>query len=157
MERTYSKDLHEHIGKKVLIAGFVDVRRDHGKLIFIDLRDSMGKVQLVALLDKADAHKLADTVRSEWVIEVTGVVNKRPEKMVNPEVENGDIEIEITGLEVLSEADEMPFEAGGELNLDTYLDHLPLTLRTDRARAIFKIQALIIQSFRKFSRTGRVY
>jgi len=150
MERVYTKDLHEYIDREVLIAGWVDVRRDHGKLIFIDLRDSTGKVQLVALPDKADAHKLADTVRSEWVIEVMGKVNKRPERMVNPEVDNGDIEIEITSVIVLAEADEMPFEAGGELNLDTYLDHLPLTLRTERARAIFKIQALIIQSFRKF-------
>jgi len=67
MERIYIKDLHDHIGSEVTIKGWVDVRRDHGKLIFIDLRDRTGVVQTVALPNHEDAHKIADTVRSEWV------------------------------------------------------------------------------------------
>lgn len=150
MKRTYIKDLHAHIGKEVSIAGWVDVRRDHGKLVFIDLRDATGTVQMVALPNHEEAHAQAHTVRPEWVLGITGKVNKRPEKMVNANVPTGDIEIEILGVEILNKAYELPFEKSAELNLDTYLDHLPLTLRTARARAIFRVQAHIIKAFRDF-------
>lgn len=150
MKRIYIKDLHEHIGKEVSIAGWVDVRRDHGKLIFIDLRDATGTVQMVALPNHEEAHALAHTVRPEWVLGITGKVNKRPEKMVNANLPTGDIEIEILGVEILNKAHELPFEKSAELNLDTYLDHLPLTLRTERARAIFRVQAHVIKAFRDF-------
>ena len=95
--RIYIKDIKEHLGKETTIAGFVDVRRDHGKLIFIDLRDMSGKVQMVALPNHKEAHTLAAAVRSEWVIAVTGKVNKRPEKMINKDEPNGDIEMERQG------------------------------------------------------------
>jgi len=85
MTRTYIKDIYSHIGKEVTLSGWVDVRRDHGKLIFIDLRDFSGKVQMVALPNHKEAHALANTVRPEWVLKVSGKVNKRPEKMVNNE------------------------------------------------------------------------
>ena len=98
MERTYIKDLKDSIDKEVLIKGWVDIRRDHGKLIFIDLRDASGKVQMVALPNHTEAHALAGTVRTEWVIEVTGKVNPRPEKMVKAEELNGALEIEIIGI-----------------------------------------------------------
>lgn len=150
MDRVYIKDLKDHIDKEVKIAGWIDVRRDHGKLIFIDLRDKSGKVQMVALPNHEDAHKLASTSRPEWVIEVIGKVNQRPEKMVNEDEENGQIEIEMTGVEILSEAKELPFEKDAEINLDTYLDNLPLTLRGEKQRAIFKVQAVIINAFRQF-------
>lgn len=146
--RIYIKDLKDHIGKEITIAGWVDVRRDHGKLIFIDLRDGSGKVQMVALPNHEDTHKVSDTARSEWVLKVTGKVNERPEKMVNKDEANGNIEVEMTGVEVLSEAQELPFEKDAELNLDTYLDSLPFALRDPKKRAIFKVQATIIQSFR---------
>ena len=64
MQRILINKLHDHIGKEVTIAGWVDVRRDHGKLIFIDLRDRSGTVQMVALPNHADAHKLAGTARA---------------------------------------------------------------------------------------------
>ena len=150
MKRTYIRDLHDHIGKEVSIAGWVDVRRDHGKLVFIDLRDATGTVQMVALPNHEEAHALAHTVRPEWVLGIKGQVNKRPEKMVNANIPTGDIEIEILGVEILNKAQELPFEKSTELNLDTYLDYLPLTLRTARSRAIFRVQAHIIQAFRNF-------
>lgn len=149
MERTYIKNLKNHIGKEVTIAGWVDIRRDHGKLVFLDVRDTTGKVQMVALPNHAEAIEIASKVRHEWVIEVRGIVNVRPPKMVKEGL-NGDIEIEMLSGAVLGEADELPFDKNAELNLDTYLDHLPLTLRTDRARAIFKVQAVIIGAFRNF-------
>ena len=85
MERTYIKNLKDHIDQKVAIAGFVDVRRDHGKLIFIDLRDKTGVVQSVIRPDQDDAYQTGKILRGEWVVRMEGVVNKRPEKMINTE------------------------------------------------------------------------
>lgn len=150
MERTLIKDLKEHAGKEVLIKGWVDVRRDHGKLIFIDLRDRSGKVQMVALPNHKEAHEAASKLRSEWVVAVTGKVNARPEKMVKKDEVNGSIEIEMLSVEILSAAKELPFELGAEVNIDTYLDNLPFTLRSEKSRAIFKVQAYISKAFREF-------
>ena len=151
MQRITIDTLHDHIGEEVTIAGWVDVRRDHGKLIFIDLRDRSGIVQMVALPNHAPAHALSGTVRSEWVLEVNGIVNKRPEKMVNSDLPTGDIEIEITSITVLSEAAEIPFEKDvADINIDTYLDNLPFTLRREKSRAMLRVQARLIQAFRSF-------
>jgi len=149
MERTYIKDLEKKVGESVSISGWVDTRRDHGKLIFIDFRDMSGKVQAVALPTYSEAHEVASKLRSEWVVEVSGKINKRPEKMIKQGVLNGDVELEIENIKVLSEAGELPFEKDTDLNLDTYLDYLPFTLRTDRAKNIFKVQAAIIEEFRE--------
>lgn len=149
MERTYIKDLGNKVGEMVSISGSVDIRRDHGKLIFIDFRDMSGKIQAVALPTHSEAHAVASKLRSEWVVTVSGKVNKRPEKMVKQGVLNGEIELEIENIEVLSEAKELPFEKDTEVNLDTYLDYLPFTLRTERAKNIFKVQAVIIEEFRE--------
>lgn len=149
MERTSIVRLGEHVGKAVSIAGWVDVRRDHGKLVFLDIRDRSGKVQCVCLPNHADAISTAQTVRPEWVVHIDGVVNERPEKM-RVEGVNGSIELEATRMTVLAKAQELPFEKDTEVNLDTYLDNLPLTLRGERARAIFKVQAEIVNAYRGF-------
>ncbi|MBU6426959.1 aspartate--tRNA(Asn) ligase [Patescibacteria group bacterium] len=157
-DRTYIKNLREKTGQEVSVFGWVDVRRDHGKLIFIDLRDVSGKVQSVALPNNKEAHEIANIVRPEWVVKATGIVNKRPEKMVSKNKEtgeiepNGEIEIELKNVEVLSRAKELPFELGTKINIDTHLDYLPLTLRDEKHSAIFKVQAQIVESFRKFFR-----
>lgn len=150
MKRIYINELKDHVGETVEIAGFVDTYRDHGKLVFIDLRDLSGKVQMVALPNHEAAHKTASELKPEWVIAVTGKVNKRPEKMVNEKEANGSIEIEITAIEVISKAAELPFELSTDLNLDTYLDYLPITLRPEARRAVFKVQAEILVAFRAF-------
>ena len=148
-KRIYIKDLKDHVGSPVTIAGWVDVRRDHGKLIFIDLRDTTGTVQMVTLPHHSEAHEAAQAVRSEWVISVSGTVNKRPEKMVKEGL-NGGIEVEVNNLSVLGSAKELPFEKDAELNIDTVLDYLPFTLRTPKRQAVFRIQAALIQAFRDF-------
>ncbi|HEY4511919.1 MAG TPA: aspartate--tRNA(Asn) ligase [Candidatus Paceibacterota bacterium] len=150
MERTLIKDLKGKVGEEVLIKGCVDVRRDHGKLIFIDLRDRSGKVQMVALPNHKEAHEVASKLRSEWVVAVTGKVNARPEKMVKKDEQNGDVEIEMLSLQILGQAKEIPFELNTETNIDTYLDNLPFTLRSEKSRAIFKVQAQIGKAFREF-------
>lgn len=149
-DRVNIADLKNFIGQEVLIAGHVDVRRDHGKLIFIDLRDATDKVQMVALPNNSQAHEIANTVRSEWVISVKGLVNKRPDKMVNDKETNGGIEIEMKEVNVLGKAQEIPFEKDAEINVDTYLDYLPFTLRSPKHKAVFKIQSVIAGAYRQF-------
>jgi nondiscriminating aspartyl-tRNA synthetase len=153
MQRVRIENLHDFVGKEATIMGWVNVRRDHGKLIFLDIRDGSGTVQTVALPSAGEAHEVANRVRSEWVVAATGTVNKRPDKMVNASEPTGDIEIALTKLEVLSEAKELPFDKDGDLNIDTYLDHLPLTLRSDRGQAIFHIQATIVEAYREALRS----
>ncbi|MDB5238861.1 MAG: aspartate--tRNA(Asn) ligase [Candidatus Parcubacteria bacterium] len=150
MNRTTIKDLKAAVGQEVSIAGWVDVRRDHGKLIFFDIRDATGKVQAVALPNHPEAKQIAETLRSEWVVRMTGNVNARPPKMVKNEEANGGIEFEILGIEVLSAAKELPFELNADINIDTYLDNLPLTLRAPKHAATFKVQAVIAREFRAF-------
>jgi len=148
MERTTIVGLGGHIGKTVSISGWVDVRRDHGKLVFLDIRDRSGKVQVVCLPNHAEAVVVAQTLRPEWVVRIEGVVNERPEKM-RGEGPNGNVELEAVAIEVLAKAQELPFDMAADLNLDTYLDYLPLTMRTERTRAIFKVQATAIDAFRR--------
>ena len=150
MERVYIKDLKEAAGSKVKISGWVDVRRDHGKLVFMDIRDVTGKVQVVVLPNHKVAHEAAGKLRTEWVVSIVGNVNERPEKMVNEDEMNGSIELEVTEIEVLSEAKEMPFDLHADLNLDTYLDNLPLTLRKPENKDVFVVQAEILKAFRSF-------
>lgn len=134
-ERTYTKDLKNKIGEEVTLKGWVDIRRDHGKLIFIDMRDMSGKVQMVALPNHTEAHALASTLRSEWVVEVTGKVNARPEKMVNKDELNGMLEIELFSVVVLHEAQTPPLDVRGDghdIGEDVRLTYRYLDLRRPR-------------------------
>jgi len=157
MNRAYIKDLGAHIGEEVLIKGWVDSRRDHGKLIFLDVRDGGGKVQVVILpgdpsatdeAGRAGHQSNAHELRDEWTIELAALVKERPAKMVNENELNGHIELEAKALTVITKAEELPFDNKAELNLETHLDYLPLTLRRERTRDIFKIQACILQAYR---------
>ena len=149
MERTLIGKLGQHVGNTVSISGSIVVRRDQGKMVFFDFRDRSGRVQGV-VLPGSPAIETAKEVRPESIVSVSGIVNKRPEKNINAGVQNGDIELEIIGIDILSKARELPFELGTELNLDTYLDYLPFTLRGEKARAIFKVQAEIARAYRAF-------
>lgn len=93
---------------------------------------------------------MAKEIRSEWVLEVTGIVNNRPEKNSKQGVVNGTIELEVTGINVLTKAQELPFSNDADLNLDTLLDYRPLTLRREREQAIFKTQHVILTEFRNY-------
>ncbi|OGI95025.1 aspartate--tRNA(Asn) ligase [Candidatus Nomurabacteria bacterium RIFCSPLOWO2_01_FULL_42_17] len=152
-DRVYIKDLKDNVGKEVVIAGWVDVRRDQGKMVFFDMRDMTGKVQCVALPSRTSAIEKAKTIRPEWVLKITGMVNKRPDKNIKAGVLNGDTELEVTDIEVLSQAEDLPFELSAEVNLDTYLDYLPYTLRTERAKDIFMMQSTILEAYRSSLRS----
>lgn len=152
MERILITDLGGRTGETVLIKGWVSVRRDQGKMVFFDFRDRSGSVQGVVLPNSA-AIELAKEIKIEYVVAVTGIVNQRPEKNRNAKVQNGDIELEVTGLEVLAAAEPLPFdmsESGYNVDLTTELDHRALTLRHPRLQSIFKVQAVIIDSFREY-------
>jgi len=150
MTRTLIKDLGQKVGERVLIQGSVSVRRDQGKMVFFDFRDRSGAVQGV-VLPKSEAIENAKETRAEFIVSAKGTVNKRPEKNINAEVQNGDIELEVHTLDILSKA-EIPFELSSEVNLDTHLDHLPFTLRSERSKNIFNVQATIAEAFREAMR-----
>lgn len=153
MKRIYIKDLHDHVGKEVTIAGWVDVRRDHGKLIFIDIRDMSGKIQTVALPNNKEAHEVANKVRSEWVVATTGIVNKRPEKMITKNEANGDIELELKKVEVLNEAETPAFDVrseGKDIGEEARLKYRYLDLRRPRMQNNIRIRHKIIKYIRDF-------
>ncbi|HEX6977038.1 MAG TPA: aspartate--tRNA(Asn) ligase [Patescibacteria group bacterium] len=146
MERTLICETPKKAGEKVKLAGWVNIKRDHGKITFIDLKDRSGIVQLVG-----DGKNLG-SLRAQDAIEVEGKVKERPEKLINPKIKTGKVEVEVEKVKVLSNAHELPFDMGKEeltLELPTLLDHRPLTLRHPKQTAIFKVQAQVAESFRK--------
>src|ERR1700755_2085139 len=106
MDRVYAVDAPKHVGKKVTVKGWVHARRDHGKLIFIDLRDRAGLLQVVFWGGgDADLFKQAEGLRSEFVVSIEGKVQKRQENQVNPDLPTGTVEMAAEKLEILSEAE----------------------------------------------------
>jgi len=159
MARTLIRELKKNIEQKVTIKGWVDVARLQGKMAFFDFRDRTGKIQGV-VFGKPDVLAVAETLRQEWVVEVQSIVHARPEKMINANVVNGDIEVEITKITVLAQAEPLPFDMSQEgynLDLATELDHRALTLRHPRLQAIFKVQSIIIDSFREFMKKNEFF
>jgi aspartyl-tRNA synthetase len=109
-------------GSEVSLCGWVSHRRDHGGVTFIDLRDREGSVQVVFHpQDAADAHAVAQDLRGEWVIRVTGIVRARPEGMANPALATGDVEVAASDLEVLSRAETPPFVIEDRVEADELL------------------------------------
>lgn len=151
MERTLISQLPTKVGEEVKINGIVSVVRLQGKMAFFDFRDRSGIIQGV-VFGKPEVLETAKEAGEETSLSVTGVVNKRPEKMINDKVQNGDIELEITGIEILNKSEAMPFDKDAELNIDTLLDYRPLTLRFPRQRAIFNVQATIVKAYGEFLR-----
>ncbi|MFC1802058.1 aspartate--tRNA ligase [Patescibacteria group bacterium] len=134
MQRIYIKDLKNHINKDVEIAGWIAVRRDQGKMTFFDFRDATGKVQGV-VLPNSNATDTADEVRPEWVVQVKGKVNKRPERAVKEGILNGELELEVLEIEVLNKAETPVFEINEDtsnVGEETRLKHRYLDLRSDR-------------------------
>ena len=152
-QRTLIKDLKDHIGKEVTLKGWVDIRRDQGKLIFIDFRDATGKVQMVALPMHKEAIESASVVRPEWVLEVSGKVNARPEKNVNANEANGMLEVEVLGITVLNKAETPPIDIrsdGRDISEDIRLKYRYLDLRRPRLQANIRLRHAIELFVRNF-------
>lgn len=143
----------DDIGSKVVLAGWVNRRRDHGGLIFIDLRDREGVVQIVFNPEKApDAHKLADELRSEYVIRVFGAVAARPEGTENLSLPTGEIEVLIDRLEILNRAMTPPFyiNKDSEVDENLRLKYRYLDLRRPRMQRNLIMRHLVVNFMREF-------
>jgi len=153
MERTYIKDLKSRVGQEAVIKGWVDVRRDQGKLIFFEFRDATGKIQGVILPNAKDAHAVGSKLRSEWVVEVRGKVNQRPEKNIQKDRQNGEIELEILSITVLNEAETPPFDVttdGRDVDENLRLKYRYLDLRRPRMQKNIRQRDRIISFFRDY-------
>ena len=114
--RVLAAETSAEVGKNITVAGWVHSRRDHGGLIFIDLRDYTGVVQLVINPDKPAAFKLAESLRDEFVIRASGVVTERGEGLKNPNIASGNVEIVVENLEILNRAETLPIQPFAEEN-----------------------------------------
>lgn len=139
--------------KEVVLSGWVNRRRDHGGIIFIDLRDRYGIVQICSdPVNNVEAHNNLDKCRSEYVIRVEGVVRKRPEGMINPNMPTGEIEVLATKVEILSSAEALPFEIDHERDTpeDMRLKYRYLDLRKERLQKNMIQRTKIIKYIRDF-------
>ncbi len=114
--RILAAETSKKVGENITVAGWVHSRRDHGGLIFIDLRDHTGLVQLVINPDKKDAFSLAESLRDEFVVRACGVVAERGEGLKNPNIASGDVEIVVDNLEILNRAETLPIQPFAEDN-----------------------------------------
>lgn len=147
MQRTLIIDTPQSIGKKVRLKGWVNSKRDHGKLTFIELRDRTSKIQCVGF------KKMSELI-TETPVEIIGIIKQRPDSMVNSDMFTGTIELDVEEYsEYARPIGNLPFDLGKselDVELPTLLDHRPVSLRHAKVQAIFKIQAVIIDSFRQF-------
>src|SRR3989344_3952612 len=143
----------KHVGKEVFLAGWVVVRRDHGKLIFFDLRDRSGKVQLVVTPDDKELHAKAETLRPEWVVGVIGLVVQRPEKMKNPDSPTGGVEVQVKAITVYAESETPPFDISGDgrdIGEEHRMEYRYLDLRRPRMLANMELRDKAVKFIRDF-------
>lgn len=141
-----------HIDKPVTLCGWVDRRRDHGGVIFIDLRDRSGIVQVVFDPDAGEHFTLADKVRGEYVLQVKGVVRARSEATINPDMATGEIEVYAQALEVLNQAETPPFQLDNhtEVGEDIRLKYRYLDLRRHEMQAKLLLRGRVTSAIRGF-------
>jgi aspartyl-tRNA synthetase len=139
-----------HVGQHVRLAGWVNRKRDHGQLLFIDLRDHYGITQLVFKPDST-GFSIAETVRAESVIAVSGRVIARTEENINPSIPTGEVEVVVDEIEVLSAAESLPFQVAGtqETPEDLRLRYRFLDLRRDKLHANIVLRSRVIASIRR--------
>lgn len=147
MERTLAKETSLKVGKEILLQGWVNTRRDHGKIVFLDLRDRSGIVQMVT------TKPIAKSVGKEDVVEVMGLVKERPQSMINPKLDTGTIEVEVKGLKILSNARELPFPIdtdGYEINEEIRMKYRYLDIRRPRMTRNLRLRSQMTTFIRNF-------
>lgn len=143
MKRTYATDSVNAVGREIKICGFLETRRDHGQLIFLDIRDVSGMLQAVVNPKVSPkAHQTANTLRNESVVSITGKVLKRPENMVNPSLATGTVELAASHIEIISESKDLPFEIekSQEVAEDVRLKYRYLDLRNKKMAENIKLR-----------------
>jgi aspartyl-tRNA synthetase len=152
-DRIYIKDLNKFISKEVMIAGWVDVRRDQGKMIFLDFRDMTGRVQGVILPNYTETIEIGKTLRNEFVVKVKGKINERPERNKKADILNGELEIEIQEIEILNKAETPNFDVtndGIEINEEVRLKYRYLDLRRPRMQKNIRNRHRVSKCIRDF-------
>ncbi len=151
--RILNQDIVNKVCEEAELTGWVITRRDHGKIIFIDLRDRSGISQLVFTPENVEVYKKAETLRPEWVIKIKGEVKQRPKGMENSDLKTGQVEVAVNFLEILAEAKTPPFEIrtdGYDVNEEIRMKYRYLDLRRERLQKNLKIRAKIIRFLRDF-------
>ena len=142
-----------HLSQDVILAGWVHRRRDHGNIIFLDLRDRSGLIQLVFDPKSApQAHNIAESVRNEWVLKIKGVVSSRPEGTVNPDMPTGDVEILANDIEIMSRSKTPPFYINEESDVDESirLRYRYMDLRRPFMQEILVLRHKVVKFIRDF-------
>ncbi len=146
----------EQIGETVTLYGWVDRRRDHGGVIFIDLRDRTGIVQIVSDPQRTpDSYELANTLRNEYVVEITGRVTQRPEESLNPRIPTGEVEIYADRIKLLNSVrKQLPFQVstadGDQVREDLRLKYRYLDLRRDRMAHNLQLRHQVVKAMRRY-------
>lgn len=146
MERTLVAQTTDSVGQKVLLKGWVNTQRDHGKIIFLDLRDRSGLVQVVCGLEAKD-------LRPEFVVSITGTVKKRPENLINKNIPTGEVEIAAEKIEVISKSGELPIPIdtdGHEIAEEKRLKYRYLDLRRPRMAKIIRARSALATFIRTY-------
>ncbi len=151
--RSLSAELKTQIGKSVEVSGWVNSRRDHGGLIFIDLRDHTGIIQLVITPETAAAFKIAETLRDEYVISATGTVRERAPELKNPNIATGDIEIVVSQLDLINKSEPLPVnthDEGDPSSEEMRLKYRYLDLRRPSMQEILRRRAEYYRLMRRY-------
>ncbi len=140
-----------HLGQVVTLCGWAHRRRDHGGVIFIDLRDREGLVQVVCDPDRQETFATAERIRNEFVLKITGLVRRRPEGTVNPNLTSGEIEVLAQDIEILNPAVTPPFQLDEDnLSENVRLTHRVLDLRRPQMQHNMKLRYKVAMAFRRF-------
>lgn len=154
MNRTYIKDTVSKVGETVLIKGWVNIRRDHGKLIFLDIRDRTGLIQVVVNPKVSqEAHNVATELRNEYVVEMEGKINPRSEKQINPNLDTGKIELEVTAVKILNKSEPMPIGVdtdGFDIGEESRMKYRYLDLRRARLQKNMISRHRVIKHIRDY-------
>ena len=143
----------EHVGKEVVLCGWVHRRRDHGGLVFVDLRDREGLVQVVFNPgDSPEAHSRADELRVEYVLSIRGMVRRRPEGTENPNLPTGEVEVAASRLAILNESRPIPFALDDDTDVaeSVRLKYRYLDLRRPSIQKVFRSRAALARSVREY-------
>ncbi|HNW09267.1 MAG TPA: aspartate--tRNA ligase [bacterium] len=152
MDRTPIGEVTNQVGQTVKVTGWVHTRRDHGKIVFIDLRDRSGILQVVFVPDNPEIYEQAQKLRSEFVVSIVGQINARPQKMVNDKIATGTVELLATGLEILNEAKTPPFEidSSQESGEEIRMKYRYLDIRRERLKNNLIMRHKIVKLVRDY-------
>jgi len=156
-DRIVLADAVNSIGEEIGIAGWIEKRRDHGKMIFFDVRDRSALVQCIVLPDATEAYEEAKKLRGEYIVALKGLVKERPNSSIQEDNPGGNIEIEIRSITVLAQPKgELPVDVSQQemgLQLETLLNYRHLTLRNEKVRSIFRLYGVILEAYASHMRS----